>query len=281
MQDLLELEESLESESVPIRKEEWEKIHEAIEIAIDKAIAPLRPRGWRRALYLLREWGILAANATVIVALLAFAATQLYSATQRVAAEKVFEANTTRDLTEIKGQLARMSLTSHAALPLADFKTVVPDLASSIATLQIQKTKIPLNVVDSLSKKLTDTEPTTQGYWPAVAELISYRSSLLQNRQDTINLPLCPANNPHLAFKGFVFYDCILDIDGRQIQDDRCIRCIVRYSGGPVSIQNLQLVDSLLIFKANGNSAPEGNGQKLEQILLASDLRDVTITGLS
>jgi hypothetical protein len=52
-----------------IRKEDWPAINQAI----SDAISPLKPRGWRKALFLLREWGVLGTVATLTVALLALA----------------------------------------------------------------------------------------------------------------------------------------------------------------------------------------------------------------
>src|ERR1039457_1119157 len=66
----------LPEESVAIRNEDWPAIHKAIQ----DAIAPLKPRGWKKALHLLREWGVLGTLDTVIIALLALAATAFYQA---------------------------------------------------------------------------------------------------------------------------------------------------------------------------------------------------------
>ena len=59
---------------MPIGKDDWKAINKAIADAIEAAIAPLKPSGWRKALLLLREWGVLGTFAAVIFALLALAA---------------------------------------------------------------------------------------------------------------------------------------------------------------------------------------------------------------
>ena len=91
----------LEEESVAIRKEDWLSINKAIADALDKAIAPLKPRGWRNAVYLLREWGVLGAIAALIVALLGITAVAFYQATARIEKEATFQTNTERDLQEL------------------------------------------------------------------------------------------------------------------------------------------------------------------------------------
>jgi uncharacterized membrane protein len=60
----------VEEALMAIRKEDWPLIEQAIE----KAIAPLKPKGWRKAAFFMREWGILGTIASVIIALLGLSA---------------------------------------------------------------------------------------------------------------------------------------------------------------------------------------------------------------
>jgi hypothetical protein len=84
-----------------------------------KAIAPLNPKGWRKALHLLREFSILEVITTVFVALIALAASQFYYANQRIKEEAKFETKTsdtpdtlTGKINELTGQLARIRITT-------------------------------------------------------------------------------------------------------------------------------------------------------------------------
>jgi hypothetical protein len=190
-----------DEEAVAIRKEDWPAIHQAIA----DAIAPLKPRGWRRALFLLREFGILGANATIIVALLALAASAFYQANTRVAKEATFETNTARDLEdlqkelkEIRGDLAKQTVSAHAALPLNEFKASLLEIASPLSILRSQRVDVPSNIVESLGQKLVqvvDTQPV--GFWPVAAGFISYRSLLSSPRIPSV-LPNCTDRDPTL-----------------------------------------------------------------------------------
>ena len=161
-----------------IRKEDWPSIHQAIA----DAITPLKPKGWRKALFLLREWSVLGALATLIVALLGIAGTAFYQATARIGKEATFETNTKNDLKEIRSDikairedLAKQGLFDHASLPLPDFKATLPDLRSVIAAAKQQGVQATPKVIDDLQKKLIAVGERTPGFWPTAAEFISYR----------------------------------------------------------------------------------------------------------
>jgi hypothetical protein len=142
---------------VAIRKEDWPSINKAI----DDRIAPLKPRGWRKALHLLREWGVLGTIATVIVGLFAVAAAAIHQAVARVGKEATFETNTGRDLDDIRkdikairGDLAIQGLVNHASLPLSEFKATLPAVGSAIAKAKQQEVKAATEVIDNLQQKL-------------------------------------------------------------------------------------------------------------------------------
>ena len=61
---------------------------------IARDIALLRPRGWKKALHLLREWSVLGVTATTIVALLALVLTHWNIANNRLASDAVFQSKT-------------------------------------------------------------------------------------------------------------------------------------------------------------------------------------------
>jgi hypothetical protein len=199
---LPECEEIPQEEFVAIRKEDWPSIHQAIE----EAISPLKPRGWRKAMFLLREWTVLGVVLTIIVALLVFAATQFNLANTRLAKEATFETNTGRDIEEIKKDisgirdaLTRRDLLGSASLPLSDFKTALPEIITTITAAKQQEVKVSPKVLDNLQQKLIAAGETAPGYWPATAEFISYRSqAAVSNLQGLMqpNLPNCTDQEP-------------------------------------------------------------------------------------
>src|ERR1019366_432165 len=91
----------LEVEDMALGSATKDFIRDEIKEQLGAAIDKFNPHGWRRFLYLAREWGILGTIATVIVGLLAISAAAIYQATARIGKEAIFETNTTRDLTDI------------------------------------------------------------------------------------------------------------------------------------------------------------------------------------
>jgi hypothetical protein len=184
---------------VAIRKEDWPSINQAIA----DAITSLKPRGWRKALFVLREWGVLGTIATLIVALLGIAATAFYQATARMGKEATFETNTERDIRDIKtdiqairGDLAKQSLINHAFLPLSDFKTALPDLNSAITTVNQQNVKVPSTVKEGLQQKLKGSTDAPD-FWPTAAKFISYRSQIVGDDIQGLTRPDLPNCTDH------------------------------------------------------------------------------------
>lgn len=274
---------------MPIRNDDWEAIDDAIAKAIAESIVTLKPSGWRKALNLLREWGVLATIATVIVALLAIAAGAIYQATARVRKEATFETTTERDLKEIRGDIAliradlgKLALSTTAALPLADFRANLSDLRFSMANARKQDLKIPSKIIDDLQTKLTSVDTDAPTFWPAAAEFISYRSI---NRTPWVPpgiLPNCTDSKPRtetlsqglevwgqqrkLEVKLGEYRDCRLTLDS-PVDGERLdsllvgdvpvigfYHCFIVYRGGPIKLAlawNHRVVSSVSDNKGN------------------------------
>src|ERR1035441_1697564 len=163
-----------------------DEISGQVEHAIASAIDDFRPHGWRRVTDFIRSWGIAGTIVAVFVGLLTLAAAAFYQATARVGKQATFEANTTRDLAEIRsdiqairGDFAKQSIINHATMPLSEFKNGLTDLGSAVAAVQTQKLKLPDTVINDLSQKLAAIDTSTPGFWTTAGAVISYRSSLL------------------------------------------------------------------------------------------------------
>src|ERR1017187_6526791 len=84
--------------------QEW--IHTQIQNALDRALKGINPpSGFKKALYFLREWSVLAINFTVILTLLIFALTQWNAANALLTAEAVFRTHTEDRLDGIEKSL--------------------------------------------------------------------------------------------------------------------------------------------------------------------------------
>ena len=202
--------------------------------------------------------------------------------------------------------LARQNLTTYAALPPSEFKAALPDVSSSIAVARKHNITVPPKVIEDLSNQLKASEPATSGFWPAAAELISYRSAL--SHEDILHLaksmPRCVDTQPHAATTAkaiqadpdhpqFVplnpaHYDnCRIQLDSPE-ENEKLSKaaynvipnlplvfnhCLVIYNGGVVRIQipthTLTFADCLWEFSVSGTPPP--SGQKITETLLASN----------
>jgi len=188
-----------------------------IKTAIDALGDALRPHGLRQAAFWLRQLGPIAATIAIFVATVVFAATQFNLANTRLAKQATFEANSERDLKEIRedikairGDLAKQNMINHASLSLSDFKATLPELSSAMATAKQQNVKVAPRVINDLQVKLIAAAGAgagagagaieAPGFWPAAADFISYRSqSNIPDASSLLgsNLPTCTDHEPH------------------------------------------------------------------------------------
>lgn len=255
---------------MPIRDEDWKAINKTIADAIDAAIKPLKPQGWKKMLHVLQQWGVLAVNVTVILGLLALAATQFYQANTRLAKEAAFEATTDLTLKGIQGDIAgfktdvaKLNLALSASKPIAQFKASLPELRTNIAIAQKQSVKASPKLVSELQDKLNATDTDAPNFWPTAAEFISYRSFVATSWSRPHSIPRCTDAKPaittmnmnfqdptkKLAMNMGVYKNCLIaldsPIDGERLNamlfgDIPVIffnQCVIVYRGGPITIK--------------------------------------------
>ena len=206
----------------------------------------------------------------------------------------------------IQGEQVKQTLALNAALPANDFKANLPDLSADIAMVRKQKLSVRPQVINSLQQKLIATDPSSTGFWPAAAQLISYRSSLAMPAsevQTILNYPPCrgPADmegadrnaaaqvmgpdgkptGPKTHITRIGEQDCAVQLDGKTISGWDCKRCLVKYSGGPLSMRDTRFEDCLFVFEFHPDQPPPPDGRHLSDTLLAaSELKNVTVSGI-
>lgn len=303
-----------EEEFVAIRKEDWPSIDKAIDEAIKRAVEPLKPQGWRKALHLFREWGVVGTIATVIVALLALAATAFIQAFARVGKEATFEANTTIALEEIRGDLAGMKLKQLSSIPPSPQGAA--QAKAILKTAEDGKAKIDASIIGDVGKKFVDAGISSLDSWSAALAFLDYRSYLNADFTPPLVDPL--ANNhpvtqyawpkdPQLSIpvsyhfgkvprdKAAVFEplgqhlntspdgDAFLlmenggaKIDGQDIKNVVFRNMVVEYLGGPLRMQNVYFVNCTFDFIQTPNSRDLGTA-----LLAASPTKFSTPDGSS
>jgi len=71
--------------------------------------------------------------------------------------------------------------------------------------------------------------------------------------------------------------DCYLELDGKKASGFDCTRCLVKYSGGPLSMRDVRFMDCLFVFDFPSQKPPPPDGQLLSRTLLTSEPKYVTV----
>ena len=180
-------------------------------------------------------------------------------------------------------------------LPLSDFATVLPQIGSDLSKINKQRLKLAPSVVENIQKKLISTDNNAQGYWPAAAELITYKSpsgdtELPDCAQSTPKqlswLPLEPGKDGTPPPHQFTLSNCHLNLDVSMPASPFatmgppdsftivCDHCVVTYSGGQIPPWGLKGYINLIFnhcdFVFSTPNEPPIKGKSLVKAVLAS-----------
>lgn len=220
-------------------------------------------------------------------------------------------ASITRNVTMMRGDLAKQNLSTDAALSPADLKADLTNLTSALETVRQHKLVVPQGVVKNLGKNLADIDSDVPGLWPAASEFITYRSHLLAEWRTT-NLPPCLVGRPGQSGRftaktvhgskvithGPVEYNnCTIVLDSvaataelsmdLSFADVVCNHCVVIYNGGQIVVIPTKIgaeTSAQLIGKLNFNDClfifsfptiPTQQGQQLARTLLTASTNTV------
>jgi hypothetical protein len=245
-----------------IRKEDWPAINQAIA----DAILPLKPRGWRKALFLLRDWSVLGTVATLIVALLALAGAGWNYAFSRIDKQARFEENTTSKLAQIDTTLS--SLQNSITLLQAQ---VANSQYSNLSKKDLSTHRQELqNIKDALAKTPNDTP----NFWPTSLRLINLLSQSIASVEPTgatITLDGISGYRPNL-----IGHAPGTRIILKGLIQDSLFQSEVIILDPNVRFVNVSFLNCILILPTDANPTP--NIKKIGEALLASDLSQVKIT---
>ena len=278
-----------------LRKEHRDFIAEEVRQQVSEAIDQFKPRGWKKLTFLLREWGLTAIAITLPTTLLGILVTISIFAVNGVKENAQFRTRTedrldriNEELKNIKGDLARQNVTTHASLQPEEFKAALPSLISAMATLRAQNAKIGSKIVDDVAQRLLATDRNAAGFWPAASELVSYRSQVAAPdaaRLAQTQLADCTDSAPEittLTVQGkenekpievkalfAVYRNCRVVLDSPKdannlnslllkggIAGVRFYQCLVVYQGGPIKL--ILAWKNQVIFGSHIDISPSG-----------------------
>jgi hypothetical protein len=162
---------------------------EWISAQIAEAIAAVKPRGWRKFVHLVRDWGVMGAIITAFVGTIGVVIAVIVFATNGITKNAEFRTNTTdrlanieKDVGSIKASLANLQIiqgAQHASDPNS-----AKAIASVVRTATIDKVPIDPQLVNSAGKTFVDASRENSDAWQTALALLTYRSFL--------NAPLIP-----------------------------------------------------------------------------------------
>ena len=192
-----------------------------------------------------------------------------------------------------------------ASLPSKTLGQRLPAVQHLIAVAKEQKIKPETPALNTLGRKLSAVDTNAVDFWSTAGEFISYRSFIVVGNLQNWNKQFSPCPSSGVAdllgknkgmgvqavdksgnpipgsertIERLSVQDCLIELDGKTISKWDCVKCLVKYSGGAVSLTDVNFTDCLFVFELSSKpSAPEG--ERLVQTILASNAQKVAIGG--
>lgn len=162
------------------------------------------------------------------------------------------------------------------SLPLAEFASVLPALRD-VSEQSAQRINATAATLEDITQKLRHTDEHTADYWPAVLQFLQFASAGLAAD--------VPASKPHPDLKssghisgGFVLKNLVVELDGGSLNGATFENCRVIFTDTPVQMSNVTFVNS--VFELPVSNSPPPFLQKATKVLLASDLKTVSFSGM-
>jgi hypothetical protein len=143
-----------------------------IEKHVRNHLAP--PRGWRKAVNWLREWGILGVVISVIVALLGITFTAIYFATGEIGRNSEFRGRTDQRLMVIENQLLSIRVLIAASTPASPRSQ--RQAREILTQVKNDKTVLPEQVVTQAGSNFIEAATMQPSAWDVALEFANYRS---------------------------------------------------------------------------------------------------------
>jgi hypothetical protein len=156
--------------------ERW--IIDKIDTSIRKALERITlPSGFKKALYVLREYNILAVNFTIIVTLAIFAATQWSAANRRLADDAVSHTKTDDRLKGVEEKLTTLRTLIVSSQPT---RKQNQDAAKELLVEARHRSipAIPQPAVEQAGKSFLSAASEDHEAWKVALDFVSYRSTL-------------------------------------------------------------------------------------------------------
>jgi hypothetical protein len=163
-------------ESVPLSQDNQNWIREEIHQA-------MHPNGWRKALDVLRYWGVLGTVVTAFLALIAMAITLGIFSANKISKESEFEGTTSTRLADVEKRLGAietglLALRAVQAANKPTDKTSIAQAKEILATAQKNSVQLPADVIEQAGRSFIEASSKEPAAWDAALRFVQYRSYL-------------------------------------------------------------------------------------------------------
>jgi hypothetical protein len=163
-----------------------------------------------------------------------------------------------------------------STLDRAQFARNLPALRKAMEQPASAAAAQPATLRD-VAAKLKVVDEATADYWPTVLRFIQFASAGLSAN---VPPPGAKANVIIGQNRGFVnlgpFKNCVAELDGGDLGPTRFENCRVRFTQNPIRFLNVSFINC--VFEMPDTASPTPYLKRASQLLLASDLKNVSIS---
>ncbi len=281
------------SEEMAVRKETKAEIAQEVATQLSAAVEDLKPKGLRKILYGIREWGAVGAVVTIFLSPIAIAVALGIFAFSHIEQNARFQKGmedfqtdaknhldrTDRTLNSLQGLLASQfpekTFRSLTDLDPKSFGVTLPALRK-VSEQPPSEVKATPPMLREVAEKLRDTDQHTPEYWPTVFQFINFASA----SGSPPDVP--PPGEPNAAIsKSRVSINMekkIVLFDGSDIFNSVFKNCRITFTENPTRFENVTFVDC--VFEIPVKDVPNQYLRRVSEDLLASDFNSIKIPNL-
>jgi hypothetical protein len=275
-------------QDMPVRKDTKEEIARELQAQLALALESLKPKGIRKLLHWIIEWGLSSVAIMLPITLLGITLAAVYYSISGVRENSEFRAHTNDRLDAIESQV-RLLLAPQApstvlkemgSLNQKAFSMSLPALRK-VSELPATRVRADPETVREIAFRLRTTNDSSPDYWPTVLQFIQFASAALTP----------PTDIPPPGTASFQAHDmdcrsgpngkpCVIIshrivlLDGGSVPNSIFDHCRIQFTEKPVNLSGVTFTNCL--FEMPTSAGPSPYLQNVTKILLASNLSRVS-----
>jgi hypothetical protein len=239
----------------------------------------LKPHGWRKLTFWLREWGLIGTAIAVPVTLLGFLITVSIFAGVGIKENSKFQGATETRLTNIESQLRTLNASRAPKKVLEEIANLDPkQFAQNLPALRKVSEQPVASVsptpatLEKVAYQLKSVDENTDDYWPTVLRFIQFASAGLAS-----NTP-APGSRPLISYKDLTLNGglptgtdhVIVQFDRVGLANVTFTNSRIIFTSNPSTFMNVRFINCA--FEFPDTNSPSPSLKKTGELLLSSGL---------